>query len=239
MNDFLWKQESMSMQTFIKDYIEIENNPRNHRKKSQLMAQLLARYPDIGQTSFEDLVIILDQLKSGHAKIRMPLFAQLVYPVLEREIASDNLQAIRVLLQCTALLDHYNSMKKLSDGYSAGILVNRYLQREPDTRDILMKKEALLSNNLYFAVHELPHGVLFGMDGATLDGCKELIGILEEYKSTCQKLQIDRNADICYYEMHFQGYLDYLLHRQLYKGYRDYIQQHNLEVRGTKIYYFT
>jgi hypothetical protein len=227
------------MQTFIEEYIEIENNPRNHRKRSQLMAQLLARYPDIGQTSFEDLVIILDQLKSSQATIRMPLFAQLVYPVLEREIASDNLRAIRVLLQFTTLLNNYNIMQKLYDGYSAKSLIKRYLQYDPDNHEILMKKEALLSNDLYFAVHELPHGVLYGMDGATLDGCKELIDLLEEYKSTCQKLQIDRNADICYYEMHFQGYLDYLHHRHLYKGYRDYIHQHNLEVRGVKIYYFT
>lgn len=29
------------MQTFIKEYIEIENNPRNHRNKRQLIAQLL------------------------------------------------------------------------------------------------------------------------------------------------------------------------------------------------------
>jgi uncharacterized protein YerC len=178
---FLWKQESMSMQTFIEEYIEIENNPRNHRKKSQLMAQLLARSPDIGQTSFEDLLIILDQLKQSQATIRMPLFAQLVYPVLEREIALDNLQAIRVLLQYTRLLNNYNSMQKLSDGYSAKSLVKRYLQYDPDNYEILMKKEALLSNDLYFAVHELPHGVLYGMDGATLDGCKELIDLLEEY----------------------------------------------------------
>lgn len=227
------------MQAFIEEYIEIENNPRNHRKKSQLMAQLLARYPDIGQTSFEDLVIILDQLKQSQATIRMPLFAQLMYPVLEREIALDNLQAIHILLQYTTLLNNYNSMKKLYDGYSAGVLVRRYLQYEPDNHEMLLKKEALLFNNLYFAVHELPHSVLYGMSGATLDGCKELIGLLEEYKSTCQKLQIDRNADIQYYTMHFQGYLDYLLHRNLYKDYGEYIHQHDLEVREVKIYYFT
>ncbi len=226
------------MQTFLEEYIEIENNPRNHRKKSQLMAQLLARYPDIGQTSFEDLVIILDQLKSSQTKIRMPLFAQLIYPVLEREIASDNLQAIPVLLQYTALLNNYNIMKKFYDGYSAGALVKRYLQHEPDNHEMLMKKEALLFNDLYFAVHELPHGVLYGMNGATLDGCKELIGLLEEYKNTCQKLQVDRNADICYYEMHFQGYQDYLLHRDLYKNYLDYIYQNHLELRKAQIYYF-
>ncbi len=182
---------------------------------------------------------MLDQLKQSQAKIRMPLFAQVIYPVLEREIASDNLQAIQVLLHYTTLLNNYNSMQKLSDGYSAGALVKRYLQQEPENREMLLKKEALLFNDLYFAVHELPHGVLYGMNGATLDGCKELLDLLEEYKSTCQKLQIDRDADIRYYDMHFQGYQDYLLHRDLYESYRDYIYHHNLEVQKQQIYYFS
>jgi hypothetical protein len=71
-----------------------------------------------------------------------------------------------------------------------------------------------------------------------LDGCKKLLDILEEYTSTCQKLQIDRDADIRYYAMHFQGYQDYLLHRDLYKNYLDYIQQHDLELREMRNYYY-
>jgi hypothetical protein len=168
----------------------------------------------------------------------MPLFARLMYPVLEREIASENLQAIHVMLQYTPLLHKYNIMQKLYDGYSEGTLIKRYLQHEPDDREVLLKKEALLHTALYNALHELPQGVLYGKDGATLDGCKELLELLEEYKSTCQKLQIDRNADIRYYAMHFQGYQGYLLHRHLYKNYLDYIHQHNLELRRMQNYHF-
>ncbi len=43
------------MQTLIEEYIEIENNPRHHRERSRLIAQLLARYPDIAQTSLDHL----------------------------------------------------------------------------------------------------------------------------------------------------------------------------------------
>jgi hypothetical protein len=56
-----------------------------------LIAQLLAGYPDIEQTSFDDL---------------------LMYPVLEREIESENLQALHVMLQYTTLLNKYNIMQK-------------------------------------------------------------------------------------------------------------------------------
>jgi hypothetical protein len=227
------------MQKFIEEYIEIENNPRYYRERSRLHAQLLARYPDIAQTYFDNLLIILDQLKRSQATIRMPLFAQLIYPVLKREIESENLQAICVMLQHTTLLNNYNFMQKIDDGYSEKALINRYLQHEPDDREVLMKNAAFLHNALYYALHELPSGVLYGRDGATMDGCKELLDLLEEYKSACQKLQIDRDADIRYYAMHFRGYQDYLLHRDLYTNYRDYIDQHNLELRKMLNYYFT
>ncbi len=168
----------------------------------------------------------------------MPLFAQLMYPVLEREIASGNLQAIHVMLHYTTWLNKDTLMQKLYAGYSEGAVIKRYFPHEPDDREVLLKKEALLHKAVDDALHELPHGVLYGKDGATLDGCKELLDLLEAYTSTCQKLQIDRHADIRYYAMHFQRYQDYLLHRHLYKNYLDHIRQHNLELRKMQNYYF-
>jgi hypothetical protein len=227
------------MQTFIEEYIEIENNPKYHRERSRLIAQLLAKYHDMAQTPFDELLIILDQLKLSQATIRMPLFAQLVYPVLEREITSDNLQAIYVMLQYTPLLNRYNMMQKISNGYFEGALIQRYLQQKPDDHEVLMKKKALLLNTLYYALHELPHGVLYGNRGATVDECKKLLDILEEYTSTCQKLHIDRDADIRYYAMHLRSYQDYLLHRHRYNNYLDYIHQHDLELPKMQNYYYT
>lgn len=224
------------MQTFIQEYIEIENNPSSHRKRSQLIAQLLARYPDIGQISFDDLLTMLDQLKRNRVTICMPLFAQLMYPVLNREIESGNQQAIKVLLQHTTVLTRYQVMLKISDEYSEKALIQRYLSHDPDDREVLLRKEALLHASLYDALHELPHGVLNGRDGASAEECLELLDLLEEYTSTCQKLRIDRSADIRYYAVHFQGYRDYLLHRHLYTNYLDYIHQHNLELRQMRNY---
>lgn len=218
------------MQSFIEEYIDIENNPRNHRKRSQLLSQLLATYPNISHTSFEDLLMMLDQLQHNQTTIRMPIFAQFIYPVLVREIELGNLQAMKVLLRYKVLLNSYNHMMKREDKYSYEPLINRYLQHFPDDHEVLLQKKALQEYSLDFSLHELPHGVLYGMNSATIEGCLKLLDLLEVYKNTCQKLQIDQNDNIRYYAMHFQSYQDYLLHRHLYKNYLDYIHQHNLEI---------
>ncbi len=218
------------MQPFLEAYLEIENTPRNHRTRSHLLAQLLARFPNMGQIAFEDLLLLLERLEQSQVKIRMPLFAQVIYPVLQREIKSGNLQAVSVLLQYTVCLYNYNRMHHLQDGYSEGALIKRYLQRDPENHDILLRKEAFLAKMVHYALHELPQGVLYGINGATAEQCGELLNLLEDYTRTCQTLQLDRSATIRYAAMHFQGYQDYLLHRQLYKNYLDYIHQHHLEL---------
>lgn len=175
--------------------------------------------------------MLLDQLKRSQATIRMTLFAALVYPVLEREIELENPQAMLILLQHLDLFHKYTIRQKRQEGYTERTLIKRYLSLVPDDRNMLLRQRAILSLDLEYAVHELPTGILNGIDGATPDGCLELLHLLEEYTSTCQQLRIDCSADSRYYAMHFQGYQDYLLHRHLYNNYLDYIHQHHLALR--------
>jgi hypothetical protein len=122
------------------------------------------------------------------------------------------------------------------NGYPEGALIERYLQRDPENYDMLLRKEVFLSKMVHYALHELPHGFLYGINGATAEQRGELLNLLEDYTRICQTLQLDRSATIRYAAMHFQGYQDYLLHRQLYKNYLDYIHQHRLELREMQPY---
>lgn len=115
-------------------------------------------------------------------------------------------------------------------------MIERYLQRDPENHDMLPRKEAFLSKMVHYALHELSHGVLYGINGDTAEQCGELLNLLEDYTGSCQTLQLDRSATIRYTAMHFQGYQEYLLHRQLYKNYLDYIHQHHLELREMQPY---
>ncbi len=99
-----------------------------------------------------------------------------------------------------------------------------------------IQRAPFLSKMVPYALHELPHGVLYGINGATAEQCGKLLNLLEDYTRICQTLQLDRSATIRYAAMHFQGYQDYLLHRQLYKNYLDYIHQHHLELREMQPY---
>lgn len=225
------------MQTFLDEYIEIEHHSKYHREQSQLLAQLLARHPNLQALSFADLLLLLEQLERHQTTIRLPLFAQVLYPVLKREIESGNMAALKVLLRYAPLLNRYYAMSKFSDGESEWTLVERYLQYDPDDSEVLQHKEALLRSFLRYSIHELPHGVLYDQNGANAEQCLELLDLLEDYTRTCQKLRLDHSADIHYYTTHFQGYRDYLLHRALYTNYLDYIQQHHLEFRQAQNYY--
>lgn len=220
------------IQNFLAEYLEIEQQPRTHRTRNQLLTQLLARYPDLEQTSFAELALFLDRLKEQQIALRMPLFTALVYPVLEREISRENPQALLLLLQHLDLLHKYALRYRKQEAYSERALIRHYLALVPDDRAVLMRQRALLALDLEYSLHELPTGVLFGINGATADDCLELLELLEEYVSTCQKLQIDCDADRRYYAMHFQGYRDYLLHPSLYTDYRDYMRQHRLALRN-------
>jgi hypothetical protein len=218
-------------QAFLKEYIELEKYPREHRTRNQLLTQLFARYPGLEQTSFEDLLLLLDQLKDSQVSLCMPLFTALVYPVLKREIETENPQAMLLLIHHFDLLLKYAIRQKKQPDYSERALIKRYLVAVPDDRHMLRQQLRFLALDLEYALHELPAGVLFGPDAATPDECLELLGMLDEYVDICQKLQIDFSEDKRRDSaMHFQGYRDYLLHSSLYNSYLDYIQHHHLPV---------
>ncbi len=227
------------MYTWIKDYIEIESNPANRRRKGQLLKQLLEQIPPSDQISFNGVLMLLEQLQKYHVTLRIPLFARVVYPVLEREIEAGNLQAIRVMLDHIELVDNYYYMVKVSSGHTKIELINRYLQQSPDDREVLQQKEAFLGEILYYSTHELPYAILYGNDEVTEEQCGILLDTLHEYEHICQCLKHSCQADIDYYTMHFNGYRDYLRHRHLYKNYHAYIHQHHLEVRITHNYYYS
>jgi len=84
-----------------------------------------------------------------------------------------------------------------------------------------------MENQLRYSLHELPAGVLYGMDGASPAECVELEEELDEF---CRLVEAgwsgERFAELiraC--RLHFRGYRDYLLHREQYSSYASYLAQ--------------
>jgi len=107
------------------------------------------------------------------------------------------------------------------------LLLEAFQQNPADarTRELLLR---LLQDDFEYAIHEVPTGVLYGFDGATVAECHEwekdlalfrevaeVHGVTAQYKAAMHK-----------WAFHFHGYANYLTHRAEYENYATYIERH-------------
>lgn len=87
-----------------------------------------------------------------------------------------------------------------------------------------------MASGFDYAVHEVPSGVLYGIDGATVPQCQRLLEDLGTFRELVkQEMLLEAYADrIERWQAHFQGYQDYLLNRTQYQSYAHYLQVHSI-----------
>jgi hypothetical protein len=69
----------------------------------------------------------------------------------------------------------------------------------------------------------LPTGVLYGINGATIEECTELIKEVEKYEALCNKLQLDKRELIQECKYYYPAYKNYLSVYKNYKNFEDYL----------------
>jgi len=82
-----------------------------------------------------------------------------------------------------------------------------------------------IAYQLRYALHELPSGVLYGLDGASPEQCLQLEEELEEFCRflSCEKME-ERYAELVRDgRMHFRAYREYLLDQGHYHSYAAYL----------------
>ncbi|MBN9520677.1 hypothetical protein J0H58_19525 [bacterium] len=159
--------------------------------------------------------------------IRMPLFERAVFPAL---IAGHR----RGLPGCSrwlaGLAQHlYRSgacREQLPPDERTELgLLRAAVRQDPDDHDSRRRLVEHLAGHLRHSLHELPAGVLYGMDGATPEQCVEL----EQERDEFRALVAGTNHGAVYNELveqcdlHFPAYRDYLLNRETYTSYEDYL----------------
>jgi hypothetical protein len=168
--------------------------------------------------------------------IRRPLFERAVFPALleayqarlpgsARWLAGLSQQ----LLGCPACREKLRP----DEATELGLLLAavRHDPRDRSSRGRLIEK---MADRLRFSLHEVPAGVLYGMDGASPEQCQKLEEELVEFcRLVAQEQMQERYAELigaCRH--HFRGYREYLLHREKYESYAAYLCQHAETVGG-------
>ena len=81
---------------------------------------------------------------------------------------------------------------------------------------------------LNYSIHEIPAGVLYGINGASIAECQALLEEVEEFRQLAHNTQLlqQYESHIQEWEYYFTAYADYLAHRMEYDRFADYLRQH-------------
>lgn len=215
----------MHKETFIKTYINIETNTFIRKEKFKKLNELVQYLRNNG-TEFDayEITEIAKTFIEKGVTIRQPLFKYILYPGLSELVERGNLEAIKILIQLDQHLISYPGYK-WNCKYTAISLLRKGREISSNDRELLEAYEGKTRNYIKYTLHELPAGVLYDMDGASIEQCDELLAMTDEYESICQKLQIDRSDLIKECRFYYASYKSYLNAYSDYKNFNEYLSR--------------
>ena len=215
----------MDKETFLQKYVDIETQNPLKEIKNKKLDELFNDF-EIYKAKLNsiDIIGIIDYLTINNIIIRQQLFGHLIYPILSEQVEQNDISAIKGLLRLDQHLLSYRGYTKDAK-YSSWILLEKGLSISPDDRELLELSERTTRNYLIYTLHELPSGVLYGTNGATIKECEELIEEIGKYELLCEKLQRDESELIQKCKFYYPAYKNYLLANSNNKSFTDYLDK--------------
>lgn len=215
------------MKAIFSEYIQIHLDKGSIRDlRNAKIKQLLVSH-DLSDISIEELVAFEQELDKLKINFTFPFFEKVYFPLLEKGFKNGELAAIKLMLKHISIV-YQIERKRETSFYSEFALIDKGLEICPFNQELLLTKERCLESYLDFTIHEVPYGVLYGMDGASPDECLKLLDTLEEYKELCHTLGVDRDDLIAECYFHYQHYYIYLQDQQKYSSYEQYLKKYYL-----------
>jgi hypothetical protein len=162
--------------------------------------------------------------------IRLPLFRSVLFPALHAGLQASTPGTARWLAGFSQLL--YKSpacSERLPEDQRTeyGLILRAV---SDDDSDLTSKRRllALMRSRFDYALHELPAGVLYGHDGATIEECGELLEELADYERLTDQVGLEGDRElISKARFHISTYRRYLEEHGLYTGYAQYLAAHH------------
>lgn len=215
----------MEKEKFLNTYIEIETKTFvKADKNKKLEAFFKENETDLTKLTCQDIVAIIDVLQSKNITIRQPLYKHLIYPILLAQVAQNNIDAIKGLLKLDEQLTSYQANSH-DTRYTWAKLLEQGLTIAPNDTDLLKLSEQTTRNYLNYTLHEIPIGVLYGQDGATIAECDELLEKVSQYENLCNQLQLDEKELIENCKFYYPAYKAYLAVYTNYQNFEDYLNK--------------
>ena len=227
------------------DYLEIYNRfptdtflskAQRKTRHSELMKWTKQEYqimPDIDE-------IIVFMRENDTLKYEQPFFLKVVTPCVLNDMENGKIASLRFLFECNGMDNHrintatdYVQMFCLGTKYKydAWDLADRVLEYEPDNQVVLHYKYTAIRGVLAYSIHEVPSGVLSGIDGAEKEYMPNMQKLLREFAALSKKLNKDDERFIQKCADIFNAWEYYLTHTEDYGSFEDYLIKHKITYR--------
>ena len=201
---------------------------RRKQRHAQLMGWLEREYalmPD--WQTIQDFIRMHPTLS-----FEKPFYQKVVMPCVEQELAEDHLEALKFLFAQTIQDDHIGTDRDLiflfeqatNWRYDPLQLADRVLADDAHNQAVLIYKYQTLLRQIANSIHEVPWGVLNGMNGAEVSALPRMHEMLESFVQTAAALGYDERswADYCHTLYTAWGdYLEQSAHKQSFEDYLD------------------
>ena len=230
------------MNTISSDYLEIcsqlppkELTKQERKRRHTLLTSWEKKAYDEPYPTFRELEDFWKQ--HGNYCLNPMFVRKIIVPIVQKDIEANGINGIRFLFQC--FQGHENTYcytnnmlylfcKTLNFKYAPIQLANKLLQYEPDNEFALKYKYYKLKYYLEFSLHEMPIGILNGMDSANIDDIPRMLLSVDEFQSISDQLGMNDSALVNDCRTLYPAYKDYLQCHAQYDNFEDYLKKNNI-----------
>lgn len=202
-----------SLENLWGDYLRAEQSQIRHESMWALglFIDRLLQEPEATWHAWAKDVAASTCDRGAEMPLRFPLFQRVLLPALTSGVLKGEPGCARWLASFESLLVRLRDGSLPPELRTEIGLLREAIRVDPSDALALKRLVDRRARDLRFTLHELPSGVLYGMNGATAEQCDDLLMILAEFKAhVAATAQSERFADLideC--EFHYRAYADY------------------------------
>jgi len=209
-------------------YRELENRGDRAAMLSALtafVARIEGAPSDIRQT-WIDKCLRASADPNDRFRIRAPLFQRVLFPELKARYLAGDAASARALAELSQELYRY-AAGWAELGWPGEIdLWKEAYRRDPSSDLARAKLLASTAQFIRYTLHELPAGILYGTDGATVEQCNDLVVELEFFRRLLTSVETEQfQALVELASFHYRSYREYLLQNRK-QGYSAFLDEH-------------
>ncbi len=192
---------------------------QQHERSNQWLKKEYANIPQ--------LTIAIDFIKvNKNIKFTRQFYYKLIFPQIFVEENKFHIDGLLFLFEADMIqcYEEYLSWEK-----SILELENLVLSKYFNNNIVLEYRYERQKYWFGFSIHEVPVGVLYGMNGASLKQIKEMKSDLREFKKLCLSLNKDEGENISYLSNIYDAWEKYLMNSDEHNGFQDYLIKNMIE----------